>query len=111
MLGEFLSSKLQAPPSASQSPSWLACGAFTAIFLLFNECYPTRLRSAALGSGMMFGKLGAAAASPLTVALPLSGSLGISGGLLTVAAASAATLRAFKGKAEPEGAEGAPGGR
>ena len=49
---------------------------------------------------MMFGKLGAAAASPLTVALPLSGSLGISGGLLTVAAAGAATLQSFKGKAE-----------
>ena len=70
----------------------MCSGAFTAIYLLFSECYPTKLRSAALGSGMMFGKLGAAAASPLTTAVPLVTSLSISGGALLAAAAGAATL-------------------
>ena len=62
------------------------------IFLLFTECYPTKLRSAAIGSGMMFGKVGAAAASPLVAAFPLLVSLGISGGLLLSAAGGAALL-------------------
>lgn len=41
---------------------------------------------------MMFGKVGAAAASPLTTAFPLLVSLGISGGLLLTAAGGAALL-------------------
>lgn len=74
----------------------MCSGAFTAIFLLFSECYPTKLRSAALGSGMMFGKLGAAAASPLITAFSLTSSLTISGGLLFAAAVGASTLPASK---------------
>ena len=88
----------------------MCSGAFTAIFLLFSECYPTKLRSAALGSGMMFGKMGAACASPLTTTFPLLTSLGVSGGALTLAAACAATLPASKVRAaadlaEPEAAD------
>ena len=70
----------------------MCSGAFTAIYLLFSECYPTKLRSAALGSGMMFGKLGAAAASPLTTAVPLVTSLSLSGVALLAAAVGATTL-------------------
>ena len=64
-----------------------------------------RLRSAALGSGMMFGKIGAASASPLVTTLPLLTSLGISGGLLFAAAAGATTLPDSKaaGKASSQG--------
>lgn len=104
------------PPAAEQSDlAWLleltpaalsllgkslCSGAFTAIFLLFNECYPVKLRSAALGAGMFFGKFGASCAAPLTTSLPLLGALGISGGLLMAASAGASTLPESRVKGE-----------
>ena len=70
----------------------MCSGAFTAIFLLFSQLYPTKLRSAALGSGMMFGKLGAAAAPPLIALAPLPTSLGVLSAVLFAAAARGTTL-------------------
>ena len=81
----------------------MCTGAFTAIFLLFTQCYPTKLRSAALGTGNMFGKMGAATAAPLTAGVPLLTSLTIAGGLLGAAAAAAATLPAPEGTAPTDG--------
>lgn len=80
------------PSALSLLGKSLCSGAFTAIFVLFSECYPTRLRSAALGGGMMFGKMGASVASPLATSVPLVTSLGITAALLAGAAAGASTL-------------------
>jgi len=81
-----------APAALSLLGKSLCSGAFTAIFLLFGESYPVTLRSAALGSGNMFGKLGASCASPLTASFPLATTLGIAGGALLAGAASATAL-------------------
>ena len=80
------------PSALSVLGKSLCSGAFTAIFVLFSECYPVKLRSAALGSGMCFGKLGASAAAPFAAGFPLAVTLGISGGALLAASAGASTL-------------------
>ena len=80
------------PAALSLLGKSLCSGAFTAIFLLFNACYPVTLRSAALGSGNMFGKLGASLASPLTASFSPLAVLSVSGCALLVAAISATTL-------------------
>ena len=73
-----------------------ATGSFTAIFLLFAELYPTRLRGSALGLGMMFGKAGATAAPLIVANLALSPALGLTGAGLFGAAAVASTLEGAK---------------
>ena len=90
------------PAALSLLGKSLCSGAFTAIFLLFNENYPVTLRSAALGSGMMFGKMGASCASPLTAGFPLATALGIAGGALMAGAASAAALPTSKNQPPQE---------
>ena len=90
------------PAALSLLGKSLCSGAFTAIFLLFNENYPVTLRSAALGSGMMFGKMGASCASPLTASFPLAYTLGIAGGALLAGAASATALPNPKGRPNGE---------
>lgn len=56
-------------------------GAFTAIYVLTTQVYPTRLTAAGLGCGSMFGKIGAALGPPLSALLPLPLSLAIIGSL------------------------------
>jgi hypothetical protein len=80
----------------------LSSGAFTAIFVLFSTLYPVRLRSAALGSGNMFAKMGAAAAPLLTRVLPLPTSLGLAGCLLFASAAAATTLPSLMAMSEED---------
>lgn len=67
-------------------------GAFTAVFCLTSESYPTKLRTVGIGVGTMFGKIGAAVAPPLSALLPLPTSLGIGGCFCLAAAASTLTL-------------------
>lgn len=81
-----------APAALALLSKSLCSGAFTAIFLLFSECYPVKLRSAALGCGNMFGKVGASCAAPLTAGFPLVTALSIAGGTLAMATAGASTL-------------------
>ena len=80
------------PAALSLLGKSLCSGAFTATMLLFNENYPVMLRSAALGSGLMFGKMGASSAPLLATALPLFAVLGLSGGALLAATACVSTL-------------------
>ena len=91
-----------APAALSLLGKSLCSGAFTAIFLLFGESYPVTLRSAALGSGNMFGKLGASCASPLTASFPLATTLGIAGVALLAGATSATTLPDSRAQQPPD---------
>ena len=70
----------------------LASGSFTAVFLLTTDRHPTKLRTAAVGCGMCFGKIGAASAPPLSTLMPLPTFFALVAGLLAAAAAAAATL-------------------
>ena len=72
----------------------LASGSFTAVFLLTTDRHPTKLRTAAVGCGMCFGKIGAATAPPLSTLMPLPIFFALTAGLLAAAAAAAATLPA-----------------
>ena len=70
----------------------LTAGIFTAVFLLTTELHPTELRTAAIGCGMCFGKIGASAAPPLSTMVPLPMSLGTLGATLLIVSAAATTL-------------------
>lgn len=69
-----------------------ASGSFTSIYVLSTELYPTRMRTAGLSCGSMFGKLGASLAPPLSALLPFPTALAIIGCLSLAAGASATTL-------------------
>ena len=69
-------------------------GAFNAVFALTSESYPTTLRAAALGCGMVFGKIGAGLAPPLLALLPAPVTMGALGVLLLGAAGASTTLDA-----------------
>ena len=75
-------------------------GAFTAVYVLTTQLYPTRLAAAGLGCGSMFGKIGAALGPPLSALLPLPLSLALIGSLSLAVAAATTRMLPSAAKAE-----------